>query len=181
MVISYLSNIVSIRVKDELLQDIGMEERRIQTFDGVKATFVGESQERTVVIILEDIHWIDKSSEEFFNYVSSSVAQNRILILALHRPVYQCPWASGSSYLRIPVESLSSGESEEMLHGMLGVGEVTKEVKDLVQGKAREIRYSRRNSSWTSSRAVISAPRGTYAGWWKKKRKRAFPPTSRTS
>jgi predicted ATPase len=136
MVISYLSNIVSIRVKDELLLNIGMEERRLQTFDGVKATFVGESQEKTVVIILEDVHWIDQSSEEFFNYLSSSVAQNRILILALHRPAYQCPWAAGSSYLRIPVESLSSGESEEMLHGILGVREVAREVKDIVQGKA---------------------------------------------
>ena len=136
MVISYLSNIVSIHVNDELLQGISLEERQLHTFDGLKATFVGESQKKPVVIILEDIHWIDRSSEEFIHYLSSSVAQNRIMILALHRPVYRSPWSSSSAYLRIPVEALSHAESEEMLHRVLGVREVVQEVKELVQRKA---------------------------------------------
>jgi predicted ATPase len=136
IVIGYLSNIVSVRVKDDLVRGISLEDRRRQSFDGVKATFVGESQEKPVVIILEDIHWIDQTSEEFFSYLSSSVADNRIMILALHRPYYQCPWAASSSYLQIPIQPLSHAESEEMLHRMFGFEEVAQEVKELVQGKA---------------------------------------------
>lgn len=135
-VIAYLSNIISIRVKDDLLQDISLEERRRQSFDGLKATFVGESHSKPVVVILEDIHWIDQTSEEFLLYLSSSVVENRIMILALHRPFYQCPWAKSSSYLRIPIRPLSHVESEEMLHHMLAVREVASEVRDLVQRKA---------------------------------------------
>ena len=134
--IAYLSNIVSIRVRDDLLQGISPEMRRRQTFDGLKATFVGESQNKPVVVILEDIHWIDQTSEEFMLYLSSSVAKNRIMILALHRPDYQCPWARSSSYQQISIRRLSDKESEEMLHKMLGVNEVAVEVKDLVQRKA---------------------------------------------
>ncbi len=134
-VIAYLSSIISIRVKDDLLQDISLEKRRGQTFDGIRATFVGEAQIKPVVVILEDIHWIDQTSEEFLVYLSSSVAENRIMILALHRPFYQCPWAMSSSYLRIPIRPLSHTEGEEMLHHVLGIREVASEVKDLVQRK----------------------------------------------
>jgi predicted ATPase len=135
-VIAYLSNIISIRVKDDLLQDISLEKRRMQSFDGLRAAFVGESQNKPVVVILEDIHWIDQTSEEFLLYLSSSVAKNRIMILALHRPFYQCPWARSSSYQQISIRRLSHTESEEMLHSILGVQEVAAEVKDLVQRKA---------------------------------------------
>jgi predicted ATPase len=134
--IAYLSNVISIRVKDDLLQGISPEMRRRQTFDGLKATFVGESQNKPVVVILEDIHWIDQTSEEFLNYLSSSVAKNRIMIVALHRPSYSCPWSRSSSYQQISIRRLSDKESDEMLHKMLGVQEVATEVKDLVQKKA---------------------------------------------
>jgi predicted ATPase len=123
-------------VRNDLLQGISPEKRRRQTFDGLKATFVGESQNKLVVVILEDIHWIDQTSEEFLHYLSSSVAQNRIMILALHRPFYQCPWVRSSSYQQISIRRLSHTESEEMLHNVLGVQEVAAEVKDLVQRKA---------------------------------------------
>jgi len=135
-VIAYLSSIISIRVKDDLLQDISLEKRRRQTFDGLKAAFVGESQNKPVVVILEDIHWIDQTSEEFLLYLSSSVAKNRIMIMALHRPFYQCPWARSSSYQQISLRRLTHTESEEMLHKILEVQEVAAEVKDLVQKKA---------------------------------------------
>jgi predicted ATPase len=135
-VIAYLSSIISIRVKDDLLQDISLEKRRRQTFDGLKAAFVGESQNKPVVVILEDIHWIDQTSEEFLLYLSSSVAKNRIMIMALHRPFYQCHWARSSSYQQISLRRLTHTESEEMLHKMLEVQEVAAEVKDLVQKKA---------------------------------------------
>jgi predicted ATPase len=135
-VIAYLSSIISIRVKDDLLQDISLEKRRRQTFDGLKAAFVGESQNKPVVVILEDIHWIDQTSEEFLLYLSSSVAKNRIMIMALHRPFYQCPWARSSSYQQISLRRLTHTESEEMLHKMLEVQEVAADVKDLVQKKA---------------------------------------------
>jgi predicted ATPase len=134
--IAYLSNVISIRVRDDLLQGISPEKRRRQTFDGLKATFVGESQNKPVVVILEDIHWIDQTSEEFLLYLSSSVSKNRIMILALHRPFYQCPWARSSSYQQISIGRLSRTESEEMLRHMLRIQEVTAEVKNLVQKKA---------------------------------------------
>jgi predicted ATPase len=136
LTIAYLSSIISIRVKDDLLQGISPEKRRRQTFDALRANFVGESQTKPVVVILEDIHWIDQTSEEFLVYLSSSVATNRIMILALHRPFYQCPWAKGSSYQQISIGRLSHREGEEMLHHILGVQEVAAEVKDLVQRKA---------------------------------------------
>jgi predicted ATPase len=134
--IAYLSNVISIRVRDDLLRGISPEERRRQTFNGLKATFVGESQNKPVVVILEDIHWIDQISEEFLLYLSSGVVENRIMILALHRPSYQCPWARSSSYQQISIRRLSHTESEEMLHKMLGVQDVAAEVKELVHRKA---------------------------------------------
>lgn len=136
MTVEYLSCILSVRVKHELLRGISMEDRRRQIFEVDKAMYVGESERKPVVVILEDIHWLDRTSEEFLLYLSPSVAQNRIMILALHRPEYRCPWETNSCYLRIPIQPLSRAESEEMLHRMLRVREVTREVKELVQGKA---------------------------------------------
>ncbi len=135
-VIAYLSSIISIRVKDDLLQGISLEKRKMQTFDGLRAAFVGESQNKPVVAILEDIHWIDKTSEEFLLYLSSSVAKNRIMILSLHRPFYQCPWTRSSSYQQISIRRLSHKEGEEMLQHVLGIREVASEVKDLILTRA---------------------------------------------
>jgi predicted ATPase len=136
IIVAYLSNVISIRVKDDLIQGIGPEERRRQSFDGLKAMFLGESERKPIVLILEDIHWIDRTSEEFLLYLSSSVVKSRIMILALHRPGYRCPWAMSSSHLRIPVEPLSHPESEEMLRNVLKIQEVPQEVRQLVQSKA---------------------------------------------
>ena len=135
-IVAYLSNVISIRVKDDLLTGIDPEERQRQTFDGLKAMFLGESESKPIVLILEDIHWIDRTSEAFLLYLGSSIVGSRIMILALHRPEYSCPWAMSSSYLRIPVNPLSYAESEEMLGNLLAVREVPQEVKQLVQSKA---------------------------------------------
>ncbi|MDP6085627.1 MAG: hypothetical protein QGF68_06210 [Nitrospinota bacterium] len=135
-VIAYLSNIISIRVKDDLLRGVSPEERRQHSFDGLKAMLIGESLQKPVVVILEDIHWIDHTSEQFLLYLSSSAPKNRIMILALHRPEYWPPWGKSSHHLRIPVDPFSPAEGEEILQRALGVQGVAQEVKELVQSKS---------------------------------------------
>ena len=49
-------------------------------FEAIRDILIRESQNKTTVVAVEDLHWIDKSSEEFFDYLIGWVAGTRILL-----------------------------------------------------------------------------------------------------
>ncbi len=65
-------------------------------------------QERPLVLAVEDLHWIDKTSQEFLDYLIGSLASTHILLIILYRPEYTHQWGSKSYYRKIGLNQLTA-------------------------------------------------------------------------
>ena len=63
--------------------------RRRRTFDALKKLFLRESLNQPLILIFEDLHWIDTETQGFLDILSESVASAQILLLTNYRPEYR--------------------------------------------------------------------------------------------
>src|SRR5208282_5106655 len=76
--------------------------RRRRTLDAAKRILVRESVRQPLIIMLEDLHWIDGESEAVLNLLADSIAMAPILMLVNYRPEYRHDWSNKSNYPGFP-------------------------------------------------------------------------------
>ena len=76
------------------------------------------SKQQPVIIVVEDLHWIDQSSEDFFMTLVESLASSAILLLATYRPGYQPPWIGQSYVTQIALSRLTPADSLTVVHSI---------------------------------------------------------------
>jgi len=112
-------DLLSLDAEDAGYEKLAPRQKRERTFEAIRDLLIYESQKRPVIIVVEDLHWIDKTSEEFLDYLIGWLSGARILLLLLYRPEYTHPWGSKSYYNRIGLEQLNSGSSTELIRSIL--------------------------------------------------------------
>ena len=121
---------------DDSYRHLEPKQKRERIFEALRDLFIRESQEMPLVLIVEDLHWIDKTSEEFLDYLIGWLANTPILLILLYRPEYTHRWGSKSYYTTIRVDQLSIPTSSELVQSILSEGEIVPELRDLILGKA---------------------------------------------
>ena len=99
------------------LPSIEAKDRIIET---MKRFFLAHSRGKPVILIVEDMHWIDRYSEEFLLHFVDSMRQQNVLLVTLHRPDYQPPWEDRSHYDRLNLAGLSETEGLALVHSLTG-------------------------------------------------------------
>ena len=127
-----IEDILSLKVEDEAYLRLDAPLKRVKIFEAIRDVLVRESQKKPLVIAVEDLHWIDKTSEEFLGYLIGFLANARITLLLLYRPEYTHQWGSKSYYRQIGVDQLSLTSSAELVQSILEEGEVAPELKNLI-------------------------------------------------
>jgi class 3 adenylate cyclase/tetratricopeptide (TPR) repeat protein len=125
-------DLLSLDVLDEAYIDLEPKQKRARTFVAVRDLLIRESQNRLLVLAVEDLHWIDKTSEEFLDYLIGWLASARILLILLYRPEYTHSWGSKSYYNRIGLGQLTTKSSAELVQAILEGAEVAGELKKLI-------------------------------------------------
>ena len=128
--------ILSLKVEDQTYAKLGPGQKREQTFEAIRDLFNRESQKRPLVLAVEDLHWSDRTSEEFLDYLIGWLTNTPILLILLYRPEYTHQWGSKSYYNRIGLRQLSTKSSAELVQAILGGGEVVPELRELILGRA---------------------------------------------
>jgi class 3 adenylate cyclase len=118
--IPFYRNLLSLRVDDPILDLLDPEGRKFGTFEAVKELLFGISEKKPLVLFLDDVHWMDKISEELFTYFSRSFVKSPILMVATYRPEGAPTWAQGAHYQRLGLETLSSNSSIRLMRNILG-------------------------------------------------------------
>jgi len=131
-----LEDILSLKVEDEDYLRLEPKQRRDRIFEALRDLLVRESQNRPLVLAVEDLHWIDKTSEELLDYFIGWLANVRILLILLQRPEYTNRWGSKSYFNRIGLDQLTLKSSAELVEAILGRGEVAPEIRDLILNRA---------------------------------------------
>jgi class 3 adenylate cyclase/tetratricopeptide (TPR) repeat protein len=118
--VPFYRNLLSLKVDDPRFSVLDPEGRKFGTFEAVKNLLLAMSEEKPLVIFLEDVHWIDKISEEFFTYFTHCIHDHKVLVISAYRPEGAPPWAQGAHYQRLGLETLSFDVSIRLVRNILG-------------------------------------------------------------
>src|SRR6266498_4234659 len=112
------------------LQDIGEmirrfnsmdpQQRRRYTLDALKRTCIRESRRQNLLLVFEDLHWIDHENQAFLDGLVGSLPMAGLMLLVNYRPEYNHGWSEKSYYSQIRVDPLQTSNAEELLSKLLG-------------------------------------------------------------
>src|SRR5262245_6380441 len=103
--------------------------RRRHLFAALRALSVRGAQLRPLVLVVEDLHWIDTSSEEFLTFLLDAVAGVPLLLLVTYRIGYTPPFGSRSFYTTLTLHSFSEAETLAMAGHVLGMAQFPVELQ----------------------------------------------------
>jgi predicted ATPase len=93
--------------------------KRRRTLDAIKRVILRESLNQPLVVIFEDLHWIDAQTQALLDNMVDSVANARVLLLVNYRPEYRHEWGNKSHYLQLGLNPLGRESAEELLAALL--------------------------------------------------------------
>jgi tetratricopeptide (TPR) repeat protein len=95
-------------------------QRRRRTLEALKQVLLRESQVQPLLLIFEDLHWIDSETQAVLDRLIDSLPTARILLLVNYRPEYQHGWGSKTYYTQLRLDSLAPTSAAEVLQTLLG-------------------------------------------------------------
>jgi predicted ATPase len=116
----YLFALLGIEEQPSPLQQMDAQIRRRRTFEALKKLFLRESLNQPLVLIFEDLHWIDGETQGFLDVLSESVASAKLLLLTNYRPEYRHEWGQKTYYTQLRLAPFGKEEAEEFLDVLLG-------------------------------------------------------------
>src|SRR5215468_774407 len=113
---------------------LGMDpqQRRRYTFDAIKRVLIRESQRQPLLVVFEDLHWIDSETQAFLDSLIESLPMARIILLVDYRPEYSHGWGDKSYYTQLRVDPLQPASAVELLQYLLGCNEDLAPLKELI-------------------------------------------------
>jgi class 3 adenylate cyclase/tetratricopeptide (TPR) repeat protein len=109
---------------------------KAKTFEILRQLSINGSFRRPLVLVLEDLHWVDKISEEFLGFLAENIPDARILLLATYRPGYRAPWIDKSYAGQTPLQPLSQNDSRQMVMSVLHAERLVELVTEEIIAKA---------------------------------------------
>jgi predicted ATPase len=106
-----------------------------RTLDTIKHIILSESLKQPLVLIFEDLHWIDTQTQALLEVLADSIASVRILLLVNYRPEYWDEWTNKSNYSQLRLPPLDSSGGAAMLASLLGEGVELDPLKRLIAGR----------------------------------------------
>jgi tetratricopeptide (TPR) repeat protein len=97
------------------------QQRRRYTLEAVKRVLILESQRQPLLVIFEDLHWVDNETQAFLNSLIDSLPLARILLMVNYRTGYVHAWNDKTYYTQLRVDPLPPSSAEELLQHLLGV------------------------------------------------------------
>jgi tetratricopeptide (TPR) repeat protein len=137
----YLLELLS--VKDSGIDKIAMspEARKDRTLEALKRIVLKGSELRPLIMAIEDLHWIDKSSEESLEDLLGNIAGSRVFLIFTYRPEFIHSWGARSYHSQVNLNRLSNRESLTMISHILGEENIEPDLQDLVLDKTEGIPF----------------------------------------
>ena len=144
-------------------QALDPSQRHQCIIEGIKRLLLQESQVQPLLVVIENLHWIDAETQAALDRLVESVPAGRLLLLVSYRPEYQHGWESKTYYTQLRLHPLSPGAAEELLGVLLGEAAELQPVKQLLlersEGNPFFLEESIRSLVETQ---VLSGERGAY-------------------
>jgi class 3 adenylate cyclase/predicted ATPase len=115
-----LLSLLDIPVDDSQWQALGPPQRRQRTLEAVKRLLLSESHVQPLVLVLEDLHWVDSESEALLDGLVESLPTASILLLLNYRPEYHNKWTGKTYYQQARIDPFAGEDAEALLRSLLG-------------------------------------------------------------
>jgi len=112
--------ILDLAVEDQQWKNLDPVQRRQRTLEAVKRLLLRESQVQPLLVVFEDLHWIDSETQAVLDSFIESLPTACILLLVNYRPEYQHTWGSKTYYSQVRIDPLSPESAGEVLGALLG-------------------------------------------------------------
>jgi class 3 adenylate cyclase len=116
----HLFALLGIPAGDGRLDEMDPTIRSRRTREAVKSLIIRESLNQPLILIFEDLHWIDAESEALLNLIADSIGTAQILMMVNYRPEYRHNWGHKTYYTQMRLDPLGEENAAELLTAMIG-------------------------------------------------------------
>jgi len=132
----YLLQLLGVTEGTESIAVLTPEAIRTRTFETLRQMSLKGSQRHPLIFELEDLHWIDKTSEDYLASLVESLAGASIMLLASYRPGYRPQWLDKSYATQISLHSLAPQDGLTVVHSTLHGAKLPDQVEQMIIEKA---------------------------------------------
>src|SRR5262249_31834349 len=93
---------------------------RQRTLDGLKRVLLRESQEQPLLLVFEDLHWIDAETQALLDSLVESLPTACLLLLVTYRPEYKPGGGTKPSSPHLRLDPRPPASADAFLHALLG-------------------------------------------------------------
>jgi class 3 adenylate cyclase/tetratricopeptide (TPR) repeat protein len=137
----YLLELFSVENGFDALKHIDPDIKRRKTFEVLKELSLKGSRVRPLVIVFEDLHWIDRTTEDTIKLLIENIPGARILLLLTFRSNYLPAWGGKTYYSQITLNRLANRESLDMIHALLEAQEIAEDLGGLILEKSEGVPF----------------------------------------
>jgi len=137
----YLLELLSVKESGIDTIPISPEAKKDRIMETVKRIALKGSEIRPLILAYEDLHWMDKSSEDVLKYVLESIPGARVLMIFTYRPEFVHTWGSKSFHSQITLNRLSNRESLIMISHLLGTENIDSDLEELILEKTEGVPF----------------------------------------
>jgi DNA-binding NtrC family response regulator/tetratricopeptide (TPR) repeat protein len=132
----FLQQLLSLDVADDRIRALDSASRRSELFRALRALLLRAAEREPVVLVVEDLHWVDPASEEWLAFLADVVPTTRALLLVSFRTGYRPPLPERSYHHHIALPPLSGPDMAAITGALLGSAEIPSPLHALITEKA---------------------------------------------
>jgi len=137
----YLLEILSVKNSGINMTSMSPEAKRNRIIEAVKRITLKGSEIRPLIIATEDLHWIDKSSEDYYKNLLDSISGARVFLIFTYRPEFVHTWGGRSYHSQVNLNRLSNRESLSMVYHLLGSDNLDMGLENLIIDKTEGVPF----------------------------------------
>jgi class 3 adenylate cyclase/tetratricopeptide (TPR) repeat protein len=141
LTLPYLLEILPVKDSGITMTSMSPDAKRDRIIESVKRITLKGSEIRPLVIATEDLHWIDKSSAEYYKNLIDSIPGARIFLIFTYRPEFVHTWGARSYHSQVILNRLSNRESLSMVYHFLDSDNLDMDLENLILDKAEGVPF----------------------------------------
>jgi class 3 adenylate cyclase/tetratricopeptide (TPR) repeat protein len=140
-ILPYLLELFS--VKESGIEKISLspETRKDRMIEAINRMALKGSEIRPLILAYEDLHWVDKSSEDVLKHILESIPGARILLIFTYRPEFVLTWGAKSYHSQVMLNRLSNRESLTTIFHLLGTEKLDKALEEFILAKTEGVPF----------------------------------------
>ena len=128
----YLFALLGVEETFDALAKMDAQVRTRRTLDAIKRILLRESLNQPLLLMFEDLHWIDAQTQALLDLLADAIANARVLLLVNYRPEYRHGWGSKTYYAQLRLDPLGQESAEELLGALVGDGAALQPLRRLI-------------------------------------------------